>query len=127
MMKMLNNEEARRLLQTARVARLGCIVKSEPYVVPINRVANRSKLNTWKINNAMAVSKRERKSKRNEKVNAPGRERRAPKRWGCWEQIAAQIYRARFIRLSLRKRNLLQTATMLPASQIKHEGDSKQR
>jgi len=36
MMKTLNNEEVRRLLQTARVARLGCIVKGEPYVVPIN-------------------------------------------------------------------------------------------
>jgi nitroimidazol reductase NimA-like FMN-containing flavoprotein (pyridoxamine 5'-phosphate oxidase superfamily) len=36
MMKTLNNEEARRLLQTARVARLACIVKDEPYVVPIN-------------------------------------------------------------------------------------------
>ena len=36
MMKMLNTEEARRLLQTARVARLGCIVNGAPYVVPIN-------------------------------------------------------------------------------------------
>jgi nitroimidazol reductase NimA-like FMN-containing flavoprotein (pyridoxamine 5'-phosphate oxidase superfamily) len=33
---MLSNEEARRLLQTARVARLGCIVNGEPYVVPIS-------------------------------------------------------------------------------------------
>lgn len=33
---MLNNEEARRLLRTAKVSRLGCIVKGEPYVVPIN-------------------------------------------------------------------------------------------
>ena len=36
MMKTLNNEEARRLLQTARVARLGCVVNGEPYVVPLN-------------------------------------------------------------------------------------------
>lgn len=36
MMRMLNNEEARRLLQAARVARLGCIVNGEPYVVPLN-------------------------------------------------------------------------------------------
>ena len=35
-MRTLNNEEARRLLQTAKVSRLGCIVKGEPYVVPIN-------------------------------------------------------------------------------------------
>lgn len=35
-MKMLSNEEARRLLQTARIGRLGCIVNGEPYVVPLN-------------------------------------------------------------------------------------------
>jgi nitroimidazol reductase NimA-like FMN-containing flavoprotein (pyridoxamine 5'-phosphate oxidase superfamily) len=36
MMKMLSNDEARRLFDIARVARLGCIVNGEPYVVPIN-------------------------------------------------------------------------------------------
>ena len=36
MMKMLNDEEARKLFQLARIARLGCIVNGEPYVVPIN-------------------------------------------------------------------------------------------
>jgi len=36
MMKNLSNNEARKLFQTARVARLGCIVNGEPYVVPIN-------------------------------------------------------------------------------------------
>ncbi|HEY3582685.1 MAG TPA: pyridoxamine 5'-phosphate oxidase family protein [Pyrinomonadaceae bacterium] len=36
MLKTLRNEEAHRLLQTARVVRLGCIVNGEPYVVPIN-------------------------------------------------------------------------------------------
>lgn len=36
MMRMLSNEEARGLFQTARVARLGCVVNGEPYVVPIN-------------------------------------------------------------------------------------------
>jgi nitroimidazol reductase NimA-like FMN-containing flavoprotein (pyridoxamine 5'-phosphate oxidase superfamily) len=36
MMRTLNNEEARRLFQAARVVRLGCIVNGEPYVVPIN-------------------------------------------------------------------------------------------
>lgn len=35
-MKNLSNNEARKLFQTARVARLGCIVNGEPYVVPIN-------------------------------------------------------------------------------------------
>jgi uncharacterized protein len=36
MMKMLSDDEARRLFQFARVVRLGCIVNDEPYVVPIN-------------------------------------------------------------------------------------------
>ena len=36
MMKVLTDEQARDLFQSARVARLGCIVNSEPYVVPIN-------------------------------------------------------------------------------------------
>ena len=36
MMKMLNDDEARKLLQFAKVVRLGCIVNGEPYVVPIN-------------------------------------------------------------------------------------------
>ena len=36
MMRMLSDNEARMLFQFARVARLGCIVNDEPYVVPIN-------------------------------------------------------------------------------------------
>jgi len=36
MMKMLSNEETRTLFRSAKVARLGCIVNGEPYVVPIN-------------------------------------------------------------------------------------------
>ena len=36
MMKMLSTEDARQLFQRARVARLGCIVNGEPYIVPIN-------------------------------------------------------------------------------------------
>jgi len=36
MMKMLSNDEARKLFQSAKVAHLGCIVNGEPYVVPIN-------------------------------------------------------------------------------------------
>ena len=35
-MTMLNEIEARKVLQSARVARLGCIVNGEPYVVPIS-------------------------------------------------------------------------------------------
>ena len=35
-MKILSNDEARGLFHVARVARLGCIVNGEPYVVPIN-------------------------------------------------------------------------------------------
>lgn len=36
MIKMLSDDEARELFKFARVARLGCIVNGEPYVVPIN-------------------------------------------------------------------------------------------
>ena len=35
-MKILSLEQARHLFQTARIARLGCVVNGEPYVVPIN-------------------------------------------------------------------------------------------
>ena len=35
-MTMLNEIAARKVLQSARVARLGCIVNGEPYVVPIS-------------------------------------------------------------------------------------------
>jgi uncharacterized protein len=38
MMKMLSNAEARRLFDVARVARLGCVVNGDPYVIPINCV-----------------------------------------------------------------------------------------
>jgi uncharacterized protein len=36
MFRTLSEQESRRLFQSARVARLGCIVNNEPYVVPIN-------------------------------------------------------------------------------------------
>ena len=36
MIRTLGQDEARQLFQQARVARLGCIVNDEPYVVPIN-------------------------------------------------------------------------------------------
>ena len=36
MMKMLSDEEARELFRHTKVARLGCIVNGEPYVVPIS-------------------------------------------------------------------------------------------
>ena len=36
MMKVLTDDEMRELFHSAKVARLGCIVNGEPYVVPIN-------------------------------------------------------------------------------------------
>lgn len=36
MLKMLTNDEARKLFQAAKVVRLGCTVNGEPYIVPIN-------------------------------------------------------------------------------------------
>src|SRR5690349_11835301 len=38
MIKTLNDDAARRLFETAKVARLGCIFNGTPYVVPINCV-----------------------------------------------------------------------------------------
>lgn len=36
MITTLDNQEAQKVFQSARVARLGCIVNGEPYIVPIN-------------------------------------------------------------------------------------------
>jgi hypothetical protein len=36
MIKTLSDSDARKLFESARVARMGCIVNGEPYVVPIN-------------------------------------------------------------------------------------------
>ena len=36
MMKMLSDDDARKLFESAKVMRLGCIVNGEPYVVPIS-------------------------------------------------------------------------------------------
>ena len=36
MITMLNDSQARELLQSARVGRLGCIANGEPYITPIN-------------------------------------------------------------------------------------------
>lgn len=36
MITTLNDSQARELLESARVARLGCIAKGEPYITPIN-------------------------------------------------------------------------------------------
>ena len=36
MMKMLSDDDARRMFHEAHIFRLGCIVNGEPYVVPIN-------------------------------------------------------------------------------------------
>ena len=36
MINKLNSEEIEKLLQSARVGRLGCIANGEPYVVPVN-------------------------------------------------------------------------------------------
>ncbi len=36
MIKTLSNDEAREIFEDARVARLGCVVNGDPYVVPIN-------------------------------------------------------------------------------------------
>ena len=50
MIKTLNDQDARKLFQSARVARLGCIVNGEPYVVPISCVLDGNYLYSHSLN-----------------------------------------------------------------------------
>lgn len=50
MLKMLSLDEARRMFQSARIARLGCIVNNEPYVVPISCVLEDDSLYSHSLN-----------------------------------------------------------------------------
>lgn len=47
---MLSLDEARRMFQSARIARLGCIVNNEPYVVPISCVLEDDSLYSHSLN-----------------------------------------------------------------------------
>jgi len=38
MIRRLDHEEERKLLSTRRIARLGCVINGEPYVVPVNYI-----------------------------------------------------------------------------------------
>ena len=50
MMKMLTSDDARRMFERAQVARLGCIVNGEPYVVPINCILEGNYLYSHSLN-----------------------------------------------------------------------------
>src|SRR5688572_24647374 len=59
MMKMLNENEARKLFESAKVARLGCIVNGEPYVVPLNCVLEGNYLYSHSLNGVKISALRE--------------------------------------------------------------------
>ena len=59
MMKTLSNDDARRLFESARVARLGCIVNGEPYVVPISCMLEGNYLYSHSLNGMKISAMRE--------------------------------------------------------------------
>ncbi len=59
MIKTLNDDEARKLFETARVARLGCIVNGEPYVVPINCILDGDSIYSHSLNGLKISALRE--------------------------------------------------------------------
>ena len=59
MMKTLNDDDARKLFETARVARLGCIVNGEPYVVPINCILDGDSIYSHSLNGLKIAALRE--------------------------------------------------------------------
>jgi nitroimidazol reductase NimA-like FMN-containing flavoprotein (pyridoxamine 5'-phosphate oxidase superfamily) len=59
MMKMLSHDEGRRLFESAKVARLGCIVNGEPYVVPINCLLEDNYLYSHSLNGLKIAALRE--------------------------------------------------------------------
>ena len=50
MMKMLTDNEARRLFESAKIGRLGCVVDGAPYVVPINCLLEENCLYSHSLN-----------------------------------------------------------------------------
>lgn len=59
MMKTLNDGDARKVFESARVARLGCIVNGEPYVVPINCLLEGNYLYSHSLNGLKISALRE--------------------------------------------------------------------
>jgi uncharacterized protein len=58
-MKTLSDGDARKLFESARVARLGCIVNCEPYVVPINCLLEGNYLYSHSLNGLKISALRE--------------------------------------------------------------------
>jgi nitroimidazol reductase NimA-like FMN-containing flavoprotein (pyridoxamine 5'-phosphate oxidase superfamily) len=59
MLKTLSNDDARKLFESARVARLGCIVNGEPYVVPISCLFESNYLYSHSLNGMKISALRE--------------------------------------------------------------------
>jgi nitroimidazol reductase NimA-like FMN-containing flavoprotein (pyridoxamine 5'-phosphate oxidase superfamily) len=59
MLKTLSNDDARKLFGSAKVARLGCIVNGEPYVVPISCLLEDNYLYSHSLNGMKISALRE--------------------------------------------------------------------
>ncbi len=59
MLKTLSNDDARKLFESAQVARLGCIVNGEPYVVPISCLLENNYLYSHSLNGMKISALRE--------------------------------------------------------------------
>ena len=59
MLKTLSNNDARKLFESAKVARLACIVNGEPYVVPISCVLENNYLYSHSLNGMKITALRE--------------------------------------------------------------------
>lgn len=59
MFKTLSNDDGRNLFKTAKVARLGCIVNGEPYVVPITCLLQNNYLYSHSLNGTKITALRE--------------------------------------------------------------------
>jgi len=59
MLKTLSNDDAREIFKSAKVARLGCIVNGEPYVVPISCLLEQNYLYSHSLNGMKIAALRE--------------------------------------------------------------------
>lgn|SRR6185503_10459429 len=59
MLKTLSNDDARKLFRSVKVARLGCIVNGEPYVVPISCLLEDNYLYSHSLNGMKIAALRE--------------------------------------------------------------------
>ena len=104
MIRMLDNQEARKVFLSARVARLGCIVSGEPYIVPINYIFENDCLYSHSLPGLKIYGLRE-----NPRACAQVDEIESDLRWrsavafGKFKEITKQIERAEVLAKLLRR------------------------